>query len=90
MISPTTTSRTDGSPAGQLREASKALEGVFIAQLYQAMRKTVGKPAYFHGGRAEEAFRGQLDQLLAEQMSQKGAGGLSDSMYELFRLQRSR
>lgn len=73
----------------ELHEAFDSFVGeTFYGQLFQAMRKTVGKPAYFHGGRAEEAFQAQLDQLLSEKMSQSGAGEFSESMYELFRLQR--
>ena len=38
-----------------------------------AMRDTVGKPAYFHGGRAEEVFQNQLDQVLSEHMTEAAA-----------------
>jgi hypothetical protein len=51
------------------------------------MRKTVRKPAYFHGGRAEEVFQGQLDQVLSEKLSEASAGSFSGPMYELFCLQ---
>ena len=34
--------------------------------MLKAMRSTVDKPAYFHGGQAEEVFRSQLDQHLAD------------------------
>ena len=35
-----------------------------MARCSASMRKTVGKAAYFDGGRAEEIFRGQLDQVI--------------------------
>lgn len=80
-----------GKDDGELRKAFESFVGEsFYGQLFQAMRKTVGKPAYFHGGRAEETFQAQLDQLLTEKMSQCGTGGFSDSMYELYRLQQQR
>ena len=60
----------------------------FFGQLTSAMRKTVGKPAYLHGGRAEEIFRGQLDQALAQEISEASAAEISDPMYELFTLSR--
>jgi len=60
----------------------------FFGQMLSAMRKTVGKPAYFYGGQAEEMFRGQLDQLLAEKMSEASSDSFSDSMFDLFQLKR--
>jgi len=60
----------------------------FYGQLLASMRKTVGKPAYFHGGRAEEVFQGQLDQMLAERMSDSTADRFSGPMFELFQMQR--
>src|SRR6266404_2839341 len=54
----------------QLREKFDAFVGEsFYGQMLQAMHKTVGKTAYFHGGRAEEAFQGQLDQVLSSKLS---------------------
>lgn len=60
----------------------------FFSQMLQSMRKTVGKSAYFNGGRAEEIFTGQLDQVLAEKMSKASASKFTDPMYELFTAQR--
>jgi len=56
----------------------------FFSQMLSAMRKTVGEPAYFHGGRAEEVFQGQLDQILAEKLSEATAHQFTGPMYELF------
>ena len=61
----------------------------FYGQMLSAMRKTVDKPAYFDGGRAEEAFRGQLDQILSTKMAEASAGSFSGPMFELFKLNRS-
>ena len=60
----------------------------FYGQLLASMRKTVGKPAYFHGGRAEEVFQGQLDQMLAERMADSTADRFAGPMFELFSLNR--
>lgn len=78
-------------PAGDatLREAFDAFVGeTFFSQMLKAMRKTVGKPAYLHGGRAEEIFTAQLDQVLAEKMGQASAEKLTGPMFELFMTQR--
>jgi len=57
--------------ARQVRDAFTSFVGqTFFSQMIGAMRTSVGKPAYFHGGQAEEIFRGQLDQQLAEKMAE--------------------
>ena len=61
-------------------------ETVF-GQMLSSMRKTVDKPAYFHGGRAEEVFQGQLDQELAREVTKASADRLADPMFELFMMQ---
>jgi hypothetical protein len=53
-----------------------------------AMRDTVGKPAYMYGGRGEEVFQKQLDQLMAEKLSDATASTFTGPMYELFSLPR--
>lgn len=78
-----------GGEQGQLREAFDGFVGeVFFSQMLKAMRKTVGKPAYFHGGRAEEIFTQQLDQVLAEKLSKTTAEQFSGPMFELFTMRR--
>ena len=54
---------------------------MFFGQLMKAMRSTQEKPAYFHGGRAEEVFQGQLDQLMAEEMTKASAEQIADPMF---------
>ncbi len=72
-----------------VKEAFQDFVGqTFFSQMLNAMRKTVGKPAYFHGGRAEEVFQGQLDQVLAEKLSDASADSFAGPMFELFQLQR--
>ncbi len=73
----------------ELRKAFDSFVGeTFFGQLLRSMRKTLGKPAYFYGGRAEEIFQQQLDQVLAEKISQTSADKFSGPMFELFTLQR--
>ncbi len=74
----------------QARSAFRSFVGeTLFGQLLKAMRKTVGKPAYFHGGRAEEIFSQQLDQVLAEKIANADGAKYSDAMYALFTMQRS-
>jgi hypothetical protein len=74
----------------ELRETFDQFVGeAFYGQLLGAMRKTVDKPAYFYGGRAEEIFQGQLDQTLAQEMTKASANTFTGPMFELFNLQRN-
>lgn len=74
----------------KLREAFDNFVGeTFYGQMLKSMRSTIGKPAYFHGGRAEEVFQSQLDQKIVEEMTHASANEFTDSMYHLFMLRRS-
>ena len=73
----------------EVRQAFQSFVGeTFFSQMLKAMRKTQQKPAYFHGGRGEEVFQQQLDQVLAEKLSSASADQFSGPMYELFALGR--
>ncbi len=81
---------TSGDPQRpSIREAFNDFVGqTFYGQMISAMRTTVGKPAYFHGGRSEEIFQAQMDQQLAEHMSDATAETFTGPMFELFSLKR--
>ena len=81
------TAKPPADPA--LREAFDDFVGeTFYSQMLGAMRKTQGKPAYFHGGRAEEIFQEQLDQTWAKDISRSSADQFTGPMFDLFTLQR--
>ena len=68
--------------ARDLKQAFTQFVGeTFFGQMLKSMRATVGEPAYFHGGMAEEQFQAQLDQHLAQDMASAGAGGFADSLF---------
>ena len=52
------------------------------------MRKTVGKPAYMHGGRGEDVFQKQLDAELVSELTKSSADQFADPMFDLFNMQR--
>ena len=54
---------------------------MFFGQVLKSMRSTQQEPAYFHGGRAEEVFQSQLDQVLAEEMTEASAHEIADPMF---------
>lgn len=79
-----------GSASSELKEAFHDFVGqTFFGQMIQAMRSTQQPAAYFHGGRAEEIFQGQFDQVLAEKLSDASAEKIADPMFELFMMKRS-
>lgn len=87
--SPDAPASTSWGENQELRKAFGDFVGqTFYGQMLSAMRQTVGKPAYFHGGRAEEVFQAQLDQVLAEKMSDATADQFSGPMFDLFTLSR--
>lgn len=90
LLSDKHTIDSDATPTDPLREAFRDFVGqTLFGQMLSSMRSTVGKPAYFHGGRAEEVFSEQLDQVLVEQITEASASTVADPMYELFSMQRS-
>jgi peptidoglycan hydrolase FlgJ len=75
--------RPDAPRTDEVRKHFTQFVGeTFYGQMLKSMRATVGKPAYFDGGRAEEVFRGQLDQALAEQMTKASADRFVDPLFE--------
>jgi hypothetical protein len=73
----------------ELRKSFQSFVGeTLFGQMLKSMRKTQEKPAYFHGGRGEEVFQQQLDQVLAEKLSEASTDRLTGPMYELFTLAR--
>ena len=72
----------------KLKETFRQFVGETVfGQLLSSLRSTQGEPAYFHGGRAEKVFQGQLDQELSKQLAAKSADRFADPMFELFMLQ---
>jgi peptidoglycan hydrolase FlgJ len=82
---------TSAQPDAELREAFTDFVGqTLFGSMLASMRKTVGKPAYMHGGRTEEVFQQQMDQLIVEDMTEASADTLAGPMFDLFTMQRSR
>jgi Rod binding domain-containing protein len=80
--------QSKGAPQDKMRETFDSFVGeTFYGQMLASMRKTVGKAAYFDGGRAEEIFRGQLDQVISQDLAKSAAPGFTEPMFELFALQ---
>lgn len=73
------------TPPDALRSAFDQFVGeTFYGQMMAAMRKTTGKAPYFHGGRAEEIFQSQFDQVIAQRLSESNAHTFTGPMFRQF------
>ncbi len=79
---------TDTEKTEKLRSwFNKAIGETFFGQMIKEMRKSLDTPAYFHGGRGEEVFQQQLDQIFAEHMTEATGDRVTQPMFDLFMLQ---
>ena len=69
----------------ELRQATRALEGVFLSQLFRAMRATVPEGGIMESSAAEDTFVSMFDEQMAERLAQRTDGGLGDMLYEQLR-----
>ncbi len=65
----------------ELRRLADQLQGVFIQQLFQAMRDTVPESGSAFGRAGSEMFGGIMDEHLAEVASAKLERGLGEALY---------
>ena len=74
------------SDEAKLKKTAKQLEGVFVEQLYKAMRETVPQDEGAIGaGTGEDMFTGLMDQKLAAETPTQWAHGLADAAYRQLR-----
>ena len=74
-----------GQNSSELKEKfQEFVAGTFYQQMFKAMRSAQGKPAYFHGGQAEEMFQSQLDQQISTDLAKKEGGRFSDALFSSF------
>ena len=82
---------TPGTPTGtapaeeRLRAATKQLEGVFVQELFKAMRETVPKDGLTDGGAGEDIFTGLMDEKIAAHVPDRWERGIGDSLYRQLR-----
>jgi len=69
----------------KLRKTAQQLEGVFVQQMYKAMRDTVPSDGMFSGGSGEQMFTGLLDERIAADTPAKWSHGLSEAIYKHLR-----
>jgi len=74
----------------RLREVVTQLQGVFVEQLFKAMRETVPTDGVTNGGPGEAMFSGMMDQHLADALPGQWNHGIGESLYRQLRPQLAR
>lgn len=75
----------EGPEDRRLRAAAQQLEGVFVEQLFKAMRETVPEGGMTDGGFGEDVFSDMLDSNLAVEASHGWERGLGAALYRQLR-----
>lgn len=75
------------SPADdKLKKSAQALEGLFVQQLFKAMRDTVPQQdGIVSGGAGEDIFTSLMDEHLATETPKQWEGGLAEALYRQLR-----
>jgi flagellar protein FlgJ len=80
---PTPAARSDDQ---KLRDSVKALEGLFVQQLYKSMRETVPQQeGIVSGGAGEDIFTSLMDEHLAAETPKQWERGLAEALYRQLR-----
>ncbi len=65
----------------KLYKVCEEFEAIFIKQMLNAMKKTINKSDFLHGGMAEDFFEDMLYDKYAENMAKSGDFGLARILY---------
>ncbi len=78
--------KVDGSQETKLRHTAQQLEGVFVEQLFKAMRQTVpDQGGMLDRNAGEEMFTGMMDAHVAAEAPQRWHTGLGDALFRQLR-----
>jgi flagellar protein FlgJ len=69
----------------RLKKAARQLEGVFVQQLFKAMRETIPHEGVIDGGSGEEMFTGLLDEHMSEAVPQQWERGVGEALLRQLR-----
>jgi Rod binding domain-containing protein len=58
--------------------------GTFYKEMLKSLRSGQKHSKYFYGGQAEEIFRGQMDQQIAEEMAHQHGGTFANPLFEAY------
>lgn len=80
-----------GGPVGttpneaKLRRATQELEGVFVQELFKAMRDTVPEGGVMDGGPGEDMFSSMMDQTISAEAASGWDRGIGAALYRQLR-----
>jgi flagellar protein FlgJ len=69
----------------RLKDTAGKLEGVFVEQMFKAMRETVPSDGIADGGQGEEIFSSLLDQKIADDVPKQWHRGIADAVFRELR-----
>jgi peptidoglycan hydrolase FlgJ len=84
-VAPTAVQPRPDSLDERLRSVASRMEGVFIEQLFKAMRATVEPGGLTSNSLGEELFTGIMDQTCADQAAQGSDRGIGGALYRQLR-----
>jgi peptidoglycan hydrolase FlgJ len=70
-----------GDAKAKLRQATHDLEGVFVNELFKAMRATVPTDGLLSGDSGQDVFTGMMDERLAQTYAERSQRGLGEALY---------
>lgn len=77
------TKKTAQEQEQEFREVFHKFVGTTVfGQMLKSMRQTQSKPAFFHGGHAEEIFQGQLDNAIVDKMTSATSNSMTNGMFK--------
>ncbi len=76
------TAKDQAARGGEIEEACRNFESLFVGYMMQQMRATVPQSGFLGGGQAEKIYTGMLDQEVAKNISAQRGIGLARIMYE--------
>ena len=87
VVTPEATTRTAvQSEDAKLRKAVADLQGLFVQQLFKAMRDTVPQgDGIVSGGTGEDIFTSLMDQHVAAETPTRWEGGVGEALYRQLR-----
>ena len=71
----------DGTQHAKLRKAAHDLEGLFVAELFKAMRATVPEDGILSRAPGQDLFQGMMDDKIADLYAGRSQHGLGESLY---------
>ena len=69
----------------RLRGVAQQLEGVFVQQLFKAMRETVPHEGMVDGGAGEDMFTSMLDEKISDEVPAKWEHGIGEALMRQLR-----